>query len=78
MRGYSQLVVEANQQADPHHVGVMLGRVCIAHKISASVIAEELDISRQTVYDWFSGRVKPAKEKESTIMQLIQRLTETN
>ena len=77
MRGYSQLVVEANQQADPLHLGVMLGRVCIAHKISAAVIAEELDVSRQTVYDWVTGKTKPAKEKESRIVMLIQKLTES-
>ena len=78
MRGYSQLVVEANEKADPQHMGVMLGRACIAHKIPASVVAEELDISRQTVYHWFSGSVKPAKEKEPAIHYLIQRLAEKN
>lgn len=78
MRGYSQSIVEANQQADPSNVGVMLGRFCITHKIPISVIAEELEVSRQILYDWFSGKAKPAKERESSIVYLIQRLTEKN
>ncbi len=78
MRGYSQHIVEANLQADPSNIGVLLGRTCIANKIPASLIAEELEISKQSVYDWFSGKAKPTKDKESLIVQLIQKLTEVN
>jgi DNA-binding transcriptional regulator YiaG len=78
MRGYSQHIVEANQLADPSKVGVMLGKLCIAKKIPATLVAEELEISKQSVYDWFSGRANPTKDKESLIVQLIQKLTEVN
>lgn len=76
MRGYSQSIVEANQQADSDNLGVLLGRLCIFQKIPISVIAKELEVSRQTLYDWFSGKAKPANERESSIVILIQRLTE--
>ena len=78
MRGYSQHVVEANQQADSTNLGVLLGRACIKHKIPITVVSEELEVSRQILYDWFSGKAKPAIEREAAIRYLIQRLTEKN
>lgn len=78
MRGYSQSVIEANQLADPSNIGVMLGRACIAQKYPIALVAKELDISRQAVYHYFSGNANPAKDKESLIVQLIQKLTEVN
>ena len=73
MRGYSQIIVEANQAASKT-LGVNLGAVCIALKYPASQVAKELGISRQTVYDWFSGKSKPHKEKELQINSLIEKL----
>ena len=76
MRGYSQSVIEANQLADPSNIGVMLGRACIAQKYPISLVAKELEISRQAVYHYFSGNANPAKDKEALIHNMIQRLTE--
>ena len=74
MRGYSQSVIEANQQANPDNVGVLLGRACIAQKYPISLVAKELEISRQAVYHYFSGNANPAKDKEDLIYNIIQRL----
>jgi transcriptional regulator with XRE-family HTH domain len=74
MRGYSQVVIEANQNAEPS-LGVTLGAVCITTKYPASKVAKELNISRQSVYDWFSGKTKPSKDKVNKVNDLIQRLT---
>jgi len=73
MRGYSQNIVEANQAATKT-LGVNLGAICIALKYPASQVAKQLGISRQTVYDWFSGKTKPHKEKELIINNLINKL----
>ena len=48
MRGYSQIIVEANQSANKT-LGVILGALCIALKYPASQVAKDLGISRQTV-----------------------------
>jgi hypothetical protein len=74
MRGYSQSIVEANQMADPG-LGVALGAVCISIKYPIIKVSRELGVSRQAVYDWFSGKTKPARAKEQNINELIQRLT---
>lgn len=59
MRGYSIRVAEAIKEADGKLLGVQLGRVCLAQDISVSVVAENLGVTRQTVYHWFVGLSEP-------------------
>lgn len=74
MRGYSQIVIEANQSADPG-LGVTLGALLIVKKYPVSKVAVELEVSRQTVYDWISGKAKPLRSKTVAITNLIDKLT---
>lgn len=74
MRGYSQIVIEANQSADPG-LGVTLGALLIAKKYPVSRVAVELEVSRQTVYDWISGKAKPLRSKTVAITNLIDKLS---
>jgi len=73
MRGYSQIIIEMNEKATPS-LGVQLGSLCIALKYPVSKVAIELGISRQSVYDWFSGRAKPADDKEDAIKALAEKI----
>ena len=73
MRGYSQSIVEANLKAK-ETTGTLLGAICIALKYPASQVAKELNVSRQTVYDWFSGKAKPSKRVDLKIKHLVIRL----
>ena len=75
MRGYSQIVMEANQAAEKN-IGVELGALCISIKYPVQKVAERLNISRQSVYDWFSGKAKPAKTKHELVQKLIEELTQ--
>jgi DNA-binding transcriptional regulator YiaG len=70
MRGYSQIIVEANVQAK-ETIGTILGAMCISLKYPVSQVAKKLNVSRQTVYDWFSGRKKPAVRHQLKIKELI-------
>jgi predicted DNA-binding protein YlxM (UPF0122 family) len=76
MRGYSQDIVDANKQADALNLGVLLGRLCILKKYPVTEVAKDLGISRQSVYDYFLGRCKPAKERGIKIAELIQKLSD--
>lgn len=60
MHGYSQRLIEQNRQADGHLSGVRLGRVCIERQVPVSAIAREFKVSRQTVYNWFTGAANPS------------------
>jgi predicted transcriptional regulator YheO len=75
MRGYSQLMIEANQNAR-ETVGTLLGRACIALKYPVSQVAKDLHVSRQTVYDWFSGKTKPGRQTESSITALLNKINQ--
>jgi hypothetical protein len=58
--GYSQSLVEANKKASAKSLGVALGRLCIKHGVAVSEVAQELGVSRATVYNWFWGVTSPA------------------
>ena len=73
MRGYAQSIIEANKKAK-ETTGTLFGRMCIARKYPASQVAKELNVSRQTVYDWFSGKTIPSKRFDILIKELSIRL----
>lgn len=58
--GYSLRLIERNREADEQHLGVRLGKVCIERQIPVSEVATKFNVTRQTVYNWFSGTVSPA------------------
>jgi len=75
MRGYSQLVIELNETATKTlkvNIGALLGRACIANRYPVTTVSSDLKVSRQTVYDWFSGKATPTKSKHDMINNLIQ------
>lgn len=75
MRGYSQVIIEANEAAE-NNPGVELGSLCIRLKFPVTQVAKKLNISRQSVYDWFSGRTKPSRSFYPKINELIEELSQ--
>jgi len=57
--GYSVDLIKRNKEADSKLTGVKLGRFCIKAGFSVSYVAEKLDVSRQTIYNWFTGKSSP-------------------
>ena len=72
--GYSQRLVEANKKASVKLLGVALGRLCIRQGIPVMLIAEELNVSRATVYNWFWGTSKPDPKRSVRIVEYICKL----
>ena len=71
MSGYSLNLMLVNKAADAKHIGVALGRICIKAGVSVSSIAERFSVSRQTVYNWFEGRVTPNNRMVEPIKEYI-------
>jgi transcriptional regulator with XRE-family HTH domain len=69
--GYSARLIALNKKADSRLLGVRLGRVCIKHNIPVSTIASNLGVSRQTVYNWFTGDTAPLNQSVDAINNLI-------
>ena len=74
MSGYSLNLMLVNKAADGKHIGVALGRICIKTGLPVSVVARKFKVSRQTVYNWFEGRVTPNNQVIEPIKQLITTL----
>ena len=58
---YSTKIVARNYAADQTMLGVRLGRVCIANNVPATVIAKQLNVTKNTIYKWFTGEFNVSK-----------------
>jgi len=57
--GYSSHIINQNKKADPKLLGVRLGRLCIKNEVPVAAVMKKLCVSKQTVYNWFSGTSSP-------------------
>ena len=71
--GYSSILVERNKKANRRHLGVALGRKCIALNIPVVEIARELGVSRMTVYNWFVGAHEPQAVYATAIAEYLKK-----
>lgn len=69
--GYSARLIALNKQANPKLLGVRLGRVCIKHNIPVADVASMLGVSRQTIYNWFSGERNPQNSVVESVEDLL-------
>jgi transposase len=69
--GYSANTIQLNKKADGKRLGVALGRAAIKSGMSVAEIAMVLQVSRQTVYNWFVGAYDPKPEQTKDIEKLI-------
>lgn len=74
-QGYSLKLRDLNRRAPSTALGVRLGRVCIKHDIPASRVADEMGVSRQTVYNWFRGASQPNESLTVRIERFISALS---
>lgn len=76
-RGYSMRLNQLNNAAyveDPRHLGVLLGRFCIDNNVSVIQVAKDFGVTRQCVYNWFTGKTRPRAE---TAVLIKDRMLET-
>jgi hypothetical protein len=73
--GYSLRLVERNRQASDKKLGVRLGRVCIAQEVPVTVVANEFGVTRQTVYNWFTGLSIPGPSVHTRVINYIAKLS---
>jgi hypothetical protein len=72
--GYSQRLIEAIHSADPKLLNVALGRLCLKLDIPVNDVAQDLGVSRATVYNWFWGISKPDPKRSVRISEYIYAL----
>jgi transcriptional regulator with XRE-family HTH domain len=72
--GYSVKLVNLNKEANGRKLGVKLGRVCIAADISVSAVARRLGVSKQTIYNWFTGVSEPSADRVAKVQAYIDKM----
>jgi predicted transcriptional regulator len=68
--GYSTRLIKLNKQANPKLLGVRLGKTCIKNDVSVHKVSKALGVSRQTVYNWFTGASNP----QNLVAEAVERL----
>jgi hypothetical protein len=71
MIGYSQKVAQLNKEASIKNLGVRLGRYCISHDVPVTDVMVLFNVTRQTVYNWFSGIHIPSKDHQKHISTFL-------
>jgi len=69
--GYTTRLSTMNKQADGSLSGVKLGRVCIRKEVPVAEVALQLGVSRQTVYNWFTGAHEPNEDLKDAVKILL-------
>lgn len=72
--GYSQKIAEILRTSTSSSLGVALGRLCLARGYSVVEVSEVLGVSRQTIYNWFTGVTEPGKRRHEKLQSLISKL----
>lgn len=73
-KGYTKEVAARMSNPEITGLGVELGRLCLLHGYSVKEVAEVYEVTRQTVYNWFSGKTYPSKHLVSKLQTLVDRL----
>jgi hypothetical protein len=69
--GYSLKLIENNEAANMASIGVQLGRKCIKHGVPVSKVAQDLGVTRQSVYNWFCGVTTPQDKLVGSVRAYI-------
>lgn len=68
------MLIERNKKADRRHLGVAIGRLCIAQSIPVSDVADMLGVSRMTIYNWFMGVHEPQAAYVPALTEYLKKL----
>jgi predicted DNA-binding protein YlxM (UPF0122 family) len=71
--GYTTRLLKINSAADQTLLGVKFGRFCIRNDISVTEVANIFGVSRQAVYNWFSGENYPIESTAEKIENFISK-----
>lgn len=74
MIGYTLHLQQRNRKADKRKMGVRLGRHCISMGIPVTDLVGMFGVSRQTVYNWFSGVNELRPSHQARVRELFPHL----
>lgn len=75
-RGYAANFARRVLRSTGTSLGVQLGKACVQYGVPIAWVANELQVSRQTVYRWFTGEAVPNGARSAELEALIKQLHE--
>lgn len=75
LRGYDSLFIRKVEEADQKPAVLLLADVCIEKNIPVAQVAELLDVSRATIYNWMTGKTTPSSRYLALISKVALRLS---
>lgn len=73
--GYSTLFLSAIKEAELDPVVRQFAEACIGRGIPVASIASRLDVTRASVYNWFTGKTSPRQAQMAQIKKVVARWT---
>lgn len=74
LRGFDSLFIKKVEAVKLAPAVRELARACIKFGVPVSLVADELGVSRATVYNWMLGRTKPHPRSLELIPEITARL----
>lgn len=74
MKGYSSVFINQVKEADSSKIGVRLGLTCISKEIPVTDVSDFFDVSRMTIYSWFSGKTNVPEKHRDKMQKLVDKL----
>jgi len=75
-RTYSEPFLIKLFKANPHKPGVALALACVKANLPAKYVADILDVSRMTIFNWFNG--KQIREKNILRIETLTDIIESD
>lgn len=72
-RGYSTLFLRKVEEADQGDLVIQYANACIDRDLPITEIARRMDVTRATIYNWFTGKSAPRAHQKEKIRKALAR-----
>ncbi len=72
-RGYSTLFIRKVEEADQGDLVIQFANACIDRELPIAEIARRMEVTRATVYNWFTGKSSPRVHQQEKIRRTLAR-----
>jgi DNA-binding phage protein len=72
-RGYSTLFIRKVEEADQGNLVIQFANACIDRELPIAEIARRMEVTRATIYNWFTGKSSPRVHQQEKIRRTLVR-----
>lgn len=72
-RGYSTLFIRKVEEADQGDLVIQFASACIGRELPIAEVARRMEVTRATIYNWFTGKSSPRAHQQEKIRKTLAR-----